>query len=538
MQVNTNILTLLDAAHRIMSEEREKQHWTSRRSESYQRMKKKWITAWVHYEADINILRSEEHLIRRAQGESPGQYDERKKTSDYLPLFGTTVDSLVGRLLAIEPVAREFSRENFKEGLGKTDVVGTPAYNIWRDCDGSGTNWLTMIEDLAIRVLVFNAMWIYVKPQVKANGTEAQIRLIEPIQVVNEREVDGALSEVLVREVRDARTSIRDAFKEMEVYTLFTHEGYIEVFVSKDARGKTVFDERPIAPYGTNGFSFWRTSDKKKKQLPIFRCALPLRRYVGHILAEKNAVLFNQESERDNLLRVACTPLFIFVGNNKAFETAGENREKGHNALQLDPQASNKHYYAAPQTAPGELRTKVLRDKIADYFVSGFRFYEDSIRGKQKTATEIGQDAASGEGSILNTMGNTIDEAESNIGWLLYQCYFPDKPELWGQFSCSRPTDYTVASPREEADKIIEAVFGGEPLPIGNVGREKAIQAWAKAYRIDPALAEVKTDVREWALAVMANLRDNPEPPVQPDTGPAEPAAEEPAEELVEEEQA
>ena len=479
-----------------------KKHWAEFRPSWYADMVEAWSIAWTHYEADFRKLRTSKYLIKRVQGESQEQFDERLLTSDYLPLFGTAVDSLVGRLMAAEPIHREFSREGEKTSLGKIDADDTPAYSIWRDVDGRGTNYLMMLEDLAIRVTVFNEMWVYVRGpwKDKKSGVEHQatVTLIEPAAIVNLLEDEnGNPIDVLVKGSREGRTTIEDPYGTQDVYWRFTLDWTQEIVVSKDENGQPVYTDGPKVPYGDSGFSFYKSKRKQQKILPIFKVQLPLRRMVGYILAEKNGVLYNQESERDNILRIACTPMFVFVGSDAQFDKAGEDRKKGNNALQLDPQAARQHYFAAPPEGPADLRTKVLRDKIADFFVSAFRFYEDSIRGKQKTATEVGQDASSGEGSFLNTLAATMDEAEAGIMLRLEQAYYPSNVNAWGQFHVERPRKFDSISPREEADKLADMIFGKYPIPVGKTGRVNAIKQIAQGRRFQIDINEVEAEIEE-----------------------------------------
>lgn len=477
-----------------------KQHFTSFRPRWYKKMLPKWTTAWAHYEADFSVLRTKKYLIQRIQGESLVQFKERLITSDYLPLFGTTVDSLVGRMMSIEPIDRVWEKEASTKGLGNITDEESIAHSIWRDADGQGTNYLTLIEDMAIRACVLNSMWVYVRGVDRDDDgksiSDASITLIEPAAVVNIlRDEKGNPIDVLVEGAEDSRASIEDPFDEKTVYTRFTLEGSRKYVVTEE-RGQIKVTPGELEPYGKNGFFYYTKKSRLVKQLPIFEAKLPLRRFVGNILAEKNGVLFNQESERDNILRIACTPLFIFVGNNKSFQNAQASRARGDNAMQLDPAASQPHYYASPPTAPAELRTTVLRDKVADFFVSAFRFYEDSIRGKQKTATEIGQDAASGEGSFLNTLATTLDEAENNIGWRIEQITFPKNPELWGQFHAQRARDFKPIDPVEEADRLANMIFGPNPVPVGDTGRMNAVRKIATAHKLEIVDEEVKSEIK------------------------------------------
>tara|TARA_R110000868_G_scaffold176609_4_gene414491 strand:- start:4334 stop:5926 length:1593 start_codon:yes stop_codon:yes gene_type:complete len=506
-------------------------HWTLETSAHWKERLPKWKTAWVHYEADFNKLRSAIYLIQRVQGESNAQFKERLDTADYLPLFGTIIDSLVGRLNSVEPIKRRWQMDESPAGLGRPSELSSHSHELWDDIDGQGTNYLTMMEDLAIRTMVFNEMWVYVKGVERDDRgriiSGPKIQLIEPAAITNVKfDSNGSPLEVLMKGWNDTQQSLKQKSQRYDTYTLFTVDGTVLIEHIPDEDGNINIVESPLEPYGTEekSFHFYTTSKAVKNRLPIFRVKLPLKRYVGYTLAEKNGVIFNQESERDNILRIACTPLFIFAGNDDAFESAAIAREQGWNALQLDPQSSRQHYYASPDTDAATLRTSVLRDKIADFFISSFKFYEDSVKGKQKTATEISQDSAAGEGSFLNSLANTIDEAENTMMFLVEQILFPINPTAWGQFKCDRPKDFSPINPSVAGRETAETFFGANPVPLGDSGLLNAVRAIADSRGIEFNDSEALADIQVWKESRIQENRPVP-PPTGPDPVPAPPVS-------------
>src|SRR5690606_1241038 len=102
--------------------------------------------------------------------------------------------------------------------------------------------------------------------------------------------------------------------KKVTRYRIYRLGGYQDWI--QDEKGTPVQDG-PFRRYGGSEqepFVFYRSGEAARRRqaagriLPIFRVRLPMRRYVASILAGKNGVVFNMESERDNLLRIANTP--------------------------------------------------------------------------------------------------------------------------------------------------------------------------------------------------------------------------------------
>lgn len=493
-------------------------HWTKKTHPAYENTIGKWKSAEVHYSGDFDKLRTDEYLIQREQGESDKQHEERKKRSDYLPLFGTVVDAAVGREMSVEPpvgldqeergegdgyLQRQWSDPEAEDGLGDPAESETKAGKLWEDADGNGKNYLTIIQQAAVELVKKHEVWCLVEgitrdPAGNAVG-EASIRMIEPEAVTNWRSENGRLSEVVIKHQRDTRTSIKDDPKKsiQEMRRVYDLEGYQDYAKNDEDEMAPVSEHQPYGSADNPDFQYYRTENRNRSILPIFRVSLPLKRNVGYIWAEKNGVIFNKESERDNLLTVANTPLLQLAATKEQYDNQiKEPMEDGQRVLLVDPDSSQGHEFKSPPVDSARIATEVLEQKVEHYFISAFRSFENAVRAGNRTATEVEHDAQMGEETFLGTLAIALDELEKHIGWLLYQIYFPRRPELWGQFTIERPKrKFSRLDEKSLAEKLKAQFFPDRAVPIGQDGLEQAARKIAQGYGINPDEAQVSEAV-------------------------------------------
>lgn len=476
------------------------EHFTSYRHPYYRSMAQKWTTTWQHYVADLKQLRTKEFLFRRAQGESIEQFDERMQNADYLPLFGLTVDTMVGRISNVE---KQDFRSFDESGVGAIEQgEDSVAGRLWYNIDGAGCNYLTLVTDAAVVLTALHECWILVDGLEREGETvvgDATARVIMPGSVVNWREDKrGNPLEVVVQHYHDTRESIKDKPKREERYTVYKLDGYETYRVVQTRSGKREVLLLDEMPYG-NGFAYYRSRNKTdaNRTLPIFRVKLPLRRFVGYIWSEKNNVIFNRESERDNILRVANTPKLQVVAPEDQWDKILDVLEKGGNTIFSDPESPRDHSYISPQTGSADISSSVFDRKVAAFMLSAFQSYEDSARGRarQRTATEVRHDASMGEGSFLSTLATALDELENAIWWRLEQIYFPDETDKWGGFSCERPREFTPLDEGDEAAALQSLFFAPDGVPVGSTGRANAASKIARLKQIEVDEDEIAADV-------------------------------------------
>lgn len=471
-----------------------------------------------HYKADVEEL-AEADLIRREQGESYKQFDERKKTADYFPAYATVVDAYAGQIRQAEDeVQRTWSDPEVDGGLSDEFVS-----QMEDDTDGTGTNWLSMRQDAIITAINEHTVWGIVEGPRYENGeqvTGSQVRVISPEAVLDWDSDYKGLVWVKVKHQAVARDGPFDKPETRDRWTIYYRDGYEVYEKQRDETGKVsvvvLADEQgnERRPYGRsrdggdNGFRF-QSRHKKAGALPIFCVKLKLNRYVGYTLAQKNKSLFNKQSERDNILRVANTPKLIYVGTTDELlelQKKQKDANQAPNVWSLRPDATNEHYYMAPPTEPAEIATEVLEGDVERFFVSAFQFYENSVRGSQKTATEIDQDASRGEWSFLNTVATTIDEFERAAMWRLEQIVLPGQEEQWGQATVTTPKKFKPIDAGARAKELAERYFGKHPVPLGPKGEKSAAKEIADLDGIEYDEDELLND-RKGAQAADALRR-------------------------------
>lgn len=484
-------------------------HWTKFTHPAYDDRISKWSIAGDMYEADFKTLRNpsatSEYLIQRKQGESNEQHQERKENADFLPLFGTVTDAMAGRIGAKEPeTERTWQAEDTEEGLGDPTDSGDLAGRLWENANGKGDNYLTVLQDAAIELITKHWVWCIAEGVIRdGRGTsrantigEPSFRILTADSVRNWRWENGRLVEVVLKHEKDTRTSIQDEPEMEEQYRVYDLEGYQDWRENDQAEmvpasAKRLYGGNPESP-----FQYYETERRERPILPIFRTHLSLKRHVGSIWAEKNKIIFNKESERDNLLTIANTPrLVLFATYEQYKDQIKKGMKDGGNVLLADPEQSSKHDYIAPPTDPARLATDVLEEKVQNFFISAFRSYENAVRAGNRTATEVRHQQAMGEETFLSTLATALDELEKNSMWRMEQIYFPNSPNLWGQFSAERPRDFSPLDEEAVAQSLTERYFPDGPVPVGTSGRTQAAMKIAENDEIQPDDNEVQSSV-------------------------------------------
>jgi len=474
--------------------------WIEQKSDHWEANSQAWRDAMTVYMSDLKQLRNSKYLIQRVSGEDTVQFQERLRLADFMPVFAIVADTYAGRMLEAEKqINRIWQGEDSEDGLGDPKDPNTLAGKLWRQADGGRTSWLTMIEDAIILMVVCKEHYAVVRGvnrDKKGKVTkEPSCRLIEPWAVEDAIEDDGRLVEAKVFHKTNVQRSVKQMKDVRDRYTLYLPEGF-EVW-EKDAKGGNKWNViQQITPYGIvdgKPFRLYADRDRKEPILPIFRNELSLRRKPGCNLADKNLVLFNQESKRDNILTVANTPRLQFVGDYGKFTQFLKENDAGSNVLVLDPNSGKEHRYITPGMDSAKIATEVIDKKIEGLFLSAFRYYEDAVRGKARTATEVEQDSA-GENGFLNVLATGADNLENGLGMRFEQIQFPNNPDLWGQFRVERKKDFTPINERGETDAIIARYFGKQ-TPV--LTEDAEIELTIRAYQQDGLSADKDQIARE-----------------------------------------
>jgi len=452
----------------------------------YLRLSERWAMVRDFYEGEVaGEDCAKQYIQKRFQGETDEAYTERVRLADYTPHLGTLIDSLAGMLFAVEARAsRTWSKDKDSKGaLGDPSDPQSPAAALWRNATGKGEGWATLWRQFALDVIAYQRMWVLIDT---TDGGRPVVKLISPLMVPNWTDTADGVTEVLLKETRVPKSLEDEALP--ECYVVFRPEGWIRY--EKDDDG---------APREIGRDTYDYQDEHGNLILPIFPIELPLRRYIGWLLAKKANIIFNQESVRDFALRSAnFARLILGIETQEQFDKLGEALKRGQMVLPEAEKARGGHRYIAPPSEPVAIATEVLTKKIEDFFVAGFKLYGDAAR--EKTATEIKQDVAAGVGAFLQLLKVVVDDAENGAFWRLEQLERPGDPGLWGQARVERSDDFANVDLASVLDEMRKRYLGqAATVPVG---RKALIQLATESARYDG----LPVDEAEITAAVDAQL--------------------------------
>lgn len=445
--------------------------WLEHEHPEYVARKAQWEFAWDHYTGEVLLPEKiTKYLPRKGQGESPEAYRERLDLADFGLLFGTAVDTLLGMLFGVEDEANRIWSTEDNAGLGDHADAKTVAGRLWRDANGQGVGWISTWKDSARYLTVTHDCWVFVD----AAGGDAQVRILPPSCVPNWwHNGAGVLDTVLIKEEADLRGSIEAAPKHETRYLRVDARGF-QRYVLND-------DHTETALAGAENVGTHAYVDRQDRPIPpIFRVSLPLARYVGWLLAKRENAMFNRESERDNLLRVANFPKFNIFATGADYDRVVAALKGGANALE-NAKDGQGHAYTAPPSEPAAIATEVIKDKRESFTIAAFKAYGDSARAQQATATEIKQDIAGGVGAFLELLRGKLDDAENQAMHLVAQAEFSVDRKRWDAPSVERSKNFAPADVNEVIDRMRDRLFPGKQVPVGR-----------------SALIEAATQIAEW----------------------------------------
>jgi len=429
--------------------------WLEFEHPEYTKLKNQWEYAMDHYTGDVLLTRKLEFYLRqRAQGESNQAYQERASLSDYTNHFAAIVDSTIGMAMSVEANANRVFGTDKEPGLGDPTDLATPIGKLYVRCDDEGNSYETVHRQLGMYFTVMHRSWGLVDA---GPDDETRLRYLDPRMVTNWwiNPATRLLEAVLLRESCDERPGIKTnpAQGAAETrYVLFELDGWTRWYTNKKGDALQV---KGAAGKGTYHYeSFDRTP-----VLPIYPCRLSLRRHVGWLLAKKCNAIYNAESARDHLIRVANFPRLNVFGPSEHFNKIEKDLAKGVNMLHNLPSQQGKgHDYIAPPTQNAEIATKVLERKVEELWITGFREYSQAAQ--QRTATEVRQDLAMGVGAFLQLFKSSMDEAENNALWRIAQREFPDQPAVWFLPRVQRSDDFNPMNPETIITNIVQRSWG------------------------------------------------------------------------------
>lgn len=441
-----------------------------------------WQYAHDHY--TLNLLKTgklSSYLVKKAQGESTKAYEERLALADYTALFAKVAESMAGMMFSVEDKAQRF----WGELLGRPEDEGSLMGDIWHNADGKGSNWNTLPKSVAIDLNIKHTVFGLVEG-ITADADQSVVKIIQPEQVTDwQNDTNGRMiwaKVVTHRYVRDSKHSLAKKQKQAYLYTMDGWELY-----ENDSNGKpTVIDSGEYTYYDRTG----------QRTLPIFRIELPLRRNVGYYLARKNNAIFNMESSRDNILRLANFPKLIIVGKDDEFNAIASKLSEGSNAMQLNPEHSKEHKFIAPPSESAQISSEVLKEKIRDFYDTAFQAYADAAR--EKTATEIRQDIAEGIGAYLTLLKSAVDEFENTALFLTEQANFPNQQNKWGEAMVIRTNDFAQVDIDAKMKELKTNFFGSDTLPATEQSTVYVLERLYDYYGIEYDSDELTSAVQQY----------------------------------------
>lgn len=473
-----------------------KPSWLDIRHSDFKANVERWEFTWHHYTGDvIDAALVASYLVRKASGETTESFLERCRLADYTNHLATIIDSFRGMISqADRETERRFvppdatakaraSGDASAAGLGSIDDSDTIVGRLWRRADRDGNGMKSVLADMATRLMLDRGVWLFVDP---ADG-ESVVRVLPRCSVCDWLTDKDGLAAVKVIERVDTRTTITTPPAAVTQYLLLERDGWSRH--RKDERtGETI----TVVPKQAWGVEYIERDGTPA--LPVFFLPLPLRRDVGWSLAKKANALFNRESERDFLLRAANFPKLLLEADDTLFTALVSTLRDGGNVLQ-----GSGHTYIAPETGPATIATEVLKRKVEEFYVTAAREYGDAAR--ERTATEVWQDAATGVAAFLDLVKTALDDGERRIYELVAQGELPQDETAWRAVTVKRPP---IAVPRDPA-ALMEAMkgryFGAESaMPLGRSARLEAAKQIAKADGLDVVEAELAAAIDFAAL--------------------------------------
>lgn len=494
---NTNLLPYENIIREHIAD-REGSTWLDMRHPDYRAQVSKWNFARDHYESNVlDGSRVSTYLVRKAQAESEPAYLERTALADYTPHFSTVVDSLAGMLFAVEGDAIRFLGDEERPGLGDPTDEKSSMHRLWKNADGQGTGWLTIFKQLAIELIASHCSWMVVDQDARGR---AAVRHWPAPSVINwwHDPETGDLAEVLISEVVDKRASIKESTAEkfQRSYVLYTREGWERWEKTKEGKAVQVGGQ----PYGRPF-----VNEDREPILPIYPVVLPMNRHVGWTLAKKANAIFNKESERDHLLRTANFPLLILVGTDAQFASHVEDLKRGVRALRHDPQYSSTHQFIGPDSGPAAAVGEVLKRKVEEFYVTAFREYGDAAR--EKTATEVRQDVASGVGAFLGLLKAAVDDAENEALKRVAQIEHPNDERRWFVNHVERSDSFIPSDIQQIIQGLKDRYFAPQtPLPIGPTGLINVLRDITEFDGVQIDENEIKAAVMTGELSRLVDL--------------------------------
>ena len=457
--------------------------WFDQKHADYDRERERIDYAMTHYEG--NVLDSDKikgFLFQHSQAESEEAFEERKKIAQYKPHFAFAVDSLAGQLFAKESdISRTFSGEDddSRLTLGDPDDTDTIIGRLWKNVDGTGSNYPTVWKTLAPR-LIANRKWGIFVDAPTGEKSSSRITLLDPRNVWDKIYDNGRLIEIKVYEESIVQASMQETPETVKEVVIYTLEGWTRY--TEDG-----------SEVDSGAYVYWDDKEKKEKHLPYREIEVPIRRDLGYSLAKTANATFNLESTRD--FRVWSSCINRLALNTDQSPTEIKKGIKEGTGIIITTGDRGRAEYINPSQEPALASTKILEQQVREFYEVFFRGYANA--GRQATATEIMQDVAAGVQAYLVLLKTAIDEAENFVLGMLEQIHFPENADAWGTANVKRTDQFAPINPSLVAAGLLERYI--EPkLPIGIDATINVIKRALDLDGIGFDDEQLKNEVAEW----------------------------------------
>lgn len=391
------------------------------------------------------------YLYRRAQGENVFAFDERCRISKFPDDFAAIIDAHVGSVT--EPAAtRVWEGDDGKSPLGDPSDAATGMGHLWKNADGKGTNWETLIAQASNKAVRSKRLWFYVDGPTD-EYQHPKVMLLDQKCVRNWIEKEGVVVEGILHETEDVRTALdveKDPEKPYEDrYIHYTLEGWGRYKIEGEGDKK----QAVLIEKGDWENPFYQDPERTRQCLPLGYIELPLSRDVAYSMSEGANYLFNLSSDIRNILRVANHPKLTGEVDGTQWENTQETIRQGDNLL------LGKWTFISPPAENASVGYDIYDQEARKYWTTAFEQMNDAAR--EATATEIVHKDR-GRQAFLVLLAMFLEELENRVLFLLSQIIAPDKPETWRIASVKRSTDFRPLDPDKEFEKRKNAVFGGQ----------------------------------------------------------------------------
>ena len=364
------------------------------------------------------------YLKRRSQGEMGAAFAERASITRFPSHYSALVDSMIGGVFAVESKAKK----EFNGPLGSPDDISDPMYHFVRDVDGTGVNMESWLISAGQRMIVDNWFWY----RVDRVGPDDPIRAywVDPDTVLNWREENGVLVELLQKEMRYEQQSLMEKGSWIKYYRRWTLDGW-ELY-REEGEGP----ERKIMLVAEQDFAFpfYTDASRTRSRLPFGRSRLPLDRYVGYQMAQDHNMLYNLLSDARWNFRVINHPRLTGDVDDGQWTKSLHAITSGVNAMQ------GNWNYISPDANNGHTAYKVYAEETRQFYITNHqRMNAASI---ERSATEVLFDEASGRTAFLRIYASAIDEVENDVYFLAAQWESPESPDTWYGTYVRRSNDF------------------------------------------------------------------------------------------------